>query len=152
MQLKFLIQLSQTFGLNGAVVAEVTELNLRAGEHTNEATISPGGPWLLGQDDLYELAEPLCRCEKTQQGHHASPQLNGCFSEVDRLVCDQPGRGIQDRHRQHDCRVLFADTGFCDVQFEDRRTKVTLSRLALAMALRERDLMLDSLNVTQAIS
>jgi len=57
-QLKFLIQLSQTFGLNGAVVAEVTELNLRAGEHTNEATISPGGPWLLGQDALYELAEP----------------------------------------------------------------------------------------------
>ncbi|HAG73255.1 MAG TPA: hypothetical protein DCL66_13740 [Gammaproteobacteria bacterium] len=62
------------------------------------------------------------------------------------------GRGFKTDTDYHDCRVLFADTGFCDVQFEDRRAKVKLSRLALAMALRERDLMLDSLNVTQAIS
>ena len=62
------------------------------------------------------------------------------------------GGGFKIETSYHDCRVLFADTGFCDVQFEDRRAKVKLSRLALAMALRERDLMLDSLNVTQAIS
>jgi hypothetical protein len=150
-QQKFLVQLSHMLGMDEGMATKVTKPNVRAAEHTEEASISPCGRRLLDQDDLSELAELLCGGEKTQHSHQASPQLDEYFSEVDRLVSGQQGRFKADTS-YHDCRVLFADTGFYDIQFEDRRSKVKLSRLALAMALKQRDLMLDSLNVTQAVS
>lgn len=151
-QRQFLAELSSMLGFDSAVVTEVSKPSEQAmTAQAEEASISPSGRRLLNQDDLSELAKLLGGGEKTQQGHQDSPQLDEYFSEVDQLVNGQQAR-FKSEGSYNDCRVLFADAGFYDVQFDDHRPKVRFSRLALAMSLKQRDLMLESLNVTLAAS
>lgn len=149
---QFLAELSQLLGLDNTMITQASKPNVKTMVgRSEEASISPSGRRLLSQDDLSELAKLLGGGEKTQQGHQSSPQLDEYFSEVDQLVNGQQAR-FKDEGSYIDCRVLFADVGFYDIQFDDHRPKVRLSRLALAMSLKQRDLMLEFLNVTQAVS
>lgn len=149
---KFLAELSQLLGLDSAMITQVSKPSAKAMVgHSEEASISPSGRRLLNQDDLSELAKLLGGGEKTLLGNQASPQLDEYFSEVDQLVNGQQAR-FRNEGSYYDCRVLFADVGFYDIQFDDHRPKVRLSRLALAMSLKQRDLMLENLNITQAVS
>ncbi len=53
--------------------------------------------------------------------------------------------------RYNNSRVLCANVGFYDIQYDDHRPKVRLSWLALAMSLKQRDPMLDNLKVPRAV-
>lgn len=152
LQQEFLVELNQMLGFDHEAITQVSKPSEKIiTNQAEEASISPSGRRLLNQDDLNELAKLLGGSEKTQQSSQASPQLDEYFSEVDQLINGQEAR-FKIEGSYYDCRVIFADTGFYDVQFDDLRPKVRLSKLALAMSLKQRDLMLESLNAAQAIS
>jgi hypothetical protein len=149
---QFLAQLSQLLGFDEAVITHVTKASEKTTvAHTEETSISPSGRRLLNQDDLSEIAKLLSDGEKTQNKNQPISHLNEYFAEVDRLVDGQQAR-FKSEGSYNDCRVLLADVGFYDIQYDDHRPKVRLSRLALAMSLKQRDLTLDNLKVPRIIS
>jgi hypothetical protein len=148
---QFLAQLTQLLGFDEAMrqAAKTSEKTTVA--HAEEASISPSGRRLLSQDDLSELAKLLAGGEKTQNSHQSSPQLDEYFAEVDGLVNGQQAQ-FKSEGSYHACRVRIADVGFYDIQYDDHRPKVRLSRLALAMSLKQRDLMLDNFKAQRVVS
>lgn len=149
-QKPFLEDLNQAFGLGSNLTTQVTKPNSMAGS-AEEASISPSGRRVLNQDDLSELAKLLGGSEKTQQNNQANTQLDEYFAEVDGMLSGQQAR-FKSEGDYRDCRVLFAGADIYEIRFDDHRPMMKLSRLALAMSLKQRDLMIEHVNINQAVS
>lgn len=143
-QQRFFEELQGLFGMGDAGADDPTKIVRGKAADSAEASISPSGKRLLNQDDLSELANLLGGNERKQEGENREKQLSDCFSEVDNMASNRRAR-YKNGGRHQECKVVKAKDGTFEILFDDGRRNVKLTRMSLAMSLKQGDLLLDRL-------